>query len=460
MAFPTSKVQFKRSARPLALTIGLAIAAASTQAFDATAVPAGLYYHATNDPHQLWAPLVLSEGGRLIDPLARFKVAGLAGLEGLGKTSYLQANTAFLNSLCDLSVSLATTDSVLGLSATVFVEDIGRSICIYRNKALISELSLAPKQRQPDAVPTLLFAQDSPRFMGWIYGMQGLLIDKRRTPYPQQPDELGGEPNTIAGVVSGLGFLPQPIIEPNAHRIANLRRGVGPSAQPIPILWDDLIHRTTKLALTQARYDDVVDFVTVQLEPQVRPRLLGALGKAFGGVRRPYFEIGHVQGVDIDNTRAFDYAGIARIGVELMSGHRRWIDVAWVWRSDQGKVGEALQILRTSEEALLDKDRRFFSEINPSVAAPALSISAFADFDKDRRLEVVTSLTIPVGVARQSVQPEFQEPLAITQSVIHAWIPATAEKRGLWQEVHRTSPYEPRKVFLDPGATTVELFGR
>jgi hypothetical protein len=100
--------------------------------------------------------------------------------------------------------------------------------------------------------------------------------------------------------------------------------------------------------------------------------------------------------------------------------------------------------------------------VNYSLASPQLVISAFADFDKDKVTEIVTSLITPVGVAvdRTSGDPAFQEPLNIVQSFVHAWERPSSNARGTWREVFRTRPQEARSLFLDPKLTTVKYFGR
>ncbi len=169
-----------------------------------------------------------------------------------------------------------------------------------------------------------------------------------------------------------------------------------------------------------------------------------------------------MQGVDIDNTRAFDYVGVARIGAITKAGQWRWVDVVWCWRSSLGRNAEALHVLRTSEDALYDPANRYFSESHPSLWSPNLVVSGFADFDKDKRLEVVSTLVRPVGVAyeKASAASGGSQELWLRDSVIHAWLPDNADARkGHWQEIFKSAIHDERIVALRPEQINIQYFG-
>jgi hypothetical protein len=202
-------------------------------------------------------------------------------------------------------------------------------------------------------------------------------------------------------------------------------------------------------------------FVKEQLVPRYTPALNAALAKRFGGITEHLFELGLIQGIDLDNSGGFDYVGVARIGAVTKAGPVRWVDVVWCWRSGLGQVATALTVLRTSEPELYDPANRYFSGTRPSYWSPHLVVSAIADFDKDKRLEIVTALVRPVGLANDvPPTPGGSRELWLRDSAIHTWEPDPSEtRRGQWQEVYRTQVHEARGEYLNPKKITVERFG-
>ncbi|MES2951818.1 MAG: hypothetical protein V4858_25100 [Pseudomonadota bacterium] len=213
------------------------------------------------------------------------------------------------------------------------------------------------------------------------------------------------------------------------------------------------MHRGDKVVVSPELLSQVQTLVKARLWDSYYPRLAKALEGKFGGSSKSYFELGLVQGVDLDNQRSFDYAGVARIGVVTKAGPWRWVDVVYCW----SKKDDGLSILATSEDALYKPEHRFFSEKFPSLWAPSLLVSGFSDFDKDKQLEVILSLLRPVGSA-QVRGDSRSEPITLRQNFLYVW-DKTASSSLTWREAYRTVEHEESFVEVDPALVNIVRFG-
>lgn len=419
-----------------------------------------MYYNGTTVPDQLWTPLLLAEEGELIDPMLRARTQGLVGLQGKGKTNYLTVNTAFLLRVCDTKVKLGQVEPLLANMPTVFVAEFDSGDCASEQRTLLANFTAPSEQRANNPMPTLVQTRSSPESTGgWFYGVPGQLAGRHSAIVARSEQELGGRPQPIAGAVSRLAFVPLPIVEVDFKEIAFREKWVPQPKYPVSLL--EAVHRGNHLALDEKRWRDAHAFVKAQLWPRHYPALLAALGSRFGGVEESYFELGLIQGIDIDNSGAFDFVGVARVGVVTKAGPWRWVDVVWSWRTALGSSEAALTVLRTSEAELYAPQNHYFSEVNPSLWAPDLVVSAFADFDKDKRMEVVTSLIRPVALAYQKhAGSGSTTELSLRDSAIHAWEPGEEKgATGRWIEVFKTVAHEARRLRLDPREIAVHRFG-
>lgn len=194
--------------------------------------------------------------------------------------------------------------------------------------------------------------------------------------------------------------------------------------------------------------------VKARLWDRYYPRLAKALEGKFGGITESYFELGLVQGVDLDNKRSFDYVGVARIGAVTKEGPWRWVDVVYCWR----KKDDSFSILATSEDALYREEHRFFSENFPSLWAPSLLVSGFSDFDKDKQLEVILSLLRPVGTGAQARGDTRTIPITLRQNFLYVWS-KTATSSLTWQEAYRTVEHKENNEAIESGSVEVARFG-
>ena len=157
--------------------------------------------------------------------------------------------------------------------------------------------------------------------------------------------------------------------------------------------------------------------------------------------------------------------GVSRFGVETQAGPWRWVDVVWCWRSQAGTGPDALRVLRTSEPELYAAENGYFSETNPSFWPPSLVVSGFADLDRDKRMEVISSLLRPYGRAlldggaAAADGEEQTEEIWLRDSAIHAWTP-DATPAGQWAEVYRTVTHEARMRELNPGKFQLQRYGK
>lgn len=433
----------------------------SVQAFDEQKVSDGLYYNATDINQQIWTPLVLAQGGKLIDPLLFAQANGIKALEGVGKTTLLLANTPFLYGGCRTETTLLSVEPLIAKVPTVAVAKFGGENCPFTQENVLGDFKLTRDRRGNNPMPTLLVkpSQRPESAPMWIYGVPGMLAGKSVPIRAWSREDLGGTPEPIHGVISRASFMTLPVLEPDEHKIARLEQR--PSNKQSVNL-GEAAHRSTDVVLDLKLYQTAAIFLKDKLWPRYFPRLQTALAQRFGGIANSYFELGLMQGVDIDNTRSFDYVGVARIGVVSKAGPWRWVDVIWCWRSGLGQTEEALHILRTSEDELYDSANRYFSDKRPSLWSPNLVVSGFADFDKDKRLEVVSTLVRPVGIAysKTSSASGGSQALWLRDSAIHAWSPTASDARtGNWQEVFKSAIHEERIVTLRPAQINIELFG-
>ncbi len=430
------------------------------QAFDASKVPNGLYYNGTDVNQQMWTPLLLAQDGKLIDPLLYAQANGIKALEGQGKTTLLLANSPFLYGGCPTETQLGSVVPVIANVPTVYVLGFGGAECGQDNVSALANFQHPLDQQADNPMPTLLVKQPRPGSPPlWIYGVPGMLAGKNLPVRTWSEDELGGTPKPINGVISRSHFVTLPVLEPDERKIARIEK------RPRLKYGVNLLeagHRSNKVVVDAPLHQTATTLLKEKLWPRYYPRLQAALAQRFGGIAESYFELGLMQGVDIDNTRAFDYVGVARIGIVTRAGPWRWVDVVWCWRSALGQSEEALQVLRTSEDALYEPANHYFSDKHPSLWSPNLVVSGFADFDKDKRMEVISTLVRPVGVAYDKVSPESggSYELWLRDSAIHAWLPdPTDARKGAWQKAFNSAVHEERIVTLRPAQMNIELFG-
>lgn len=421
-----------------ALLLSLSLQAGPSCAFDPANVPDGLYYNGTNVNYQLWTPLLLARGGKLLDPFVVARDEGVKALEGQGRTSMMEARTLFLYLGCLTDIELTAVQPLLATVPTVSVARFGGKSCSIQHQVALDNLHLPKNEQGSNAFPSYFVKQSHPSPSPlWLYGVPGILSGHDEPVLPKTEQDLGGQPERANGVVNFASLVPLPIIGPDLVGIAAVKKQPLPK-YPIGVI--EAAHRSEELAITSsALYRQITVLVKDKLWPVYYPRLERAIGKHFGGIARSHFELGLIQGVDLDNRNSFDYLGIGRIHADTRQGPARWIDVIFCWR----KGDNSFQILRSSEAALLDPANRYFSEKHPSFWPPTLVISAFGDLDKDKRMEVVSSLTRP----RAFIQPRNGQSgtiLSLRDSIVHAWEESPS---GLeWKEAFRTVDHEERQL--------------
>jgi hypothetical protein len=157
----------------------------------------------------------------------------------------------------------------------------------------------------------------------------------------------------------------------------------------------------------------------------------------------------------LDNQTSFDYAGVARIGVNTKDGPWRWVDIVYCWR----KKDDSLTVIATSEDALYKESNLFFSEKSPFVFPPTLTISGFSDFDKDKQLEIITSLSRPLAIAYSTEGAPVTTPISMRQNTLFAWEKSSSGPLT-WKSVFQTVEHEARIVFENPAKVKIEYPGR
>jgi hypothetical protein len=426
----------------------------SVHAFDPSKVPDGLYYNGSDINLQLWTPLVLAKDGKLIDPFVYAQQSGVKALEGFGNTKTMLARGAFIYRMCAIDeVRLGQSRRLAADHDTYFVSQFVGKDCGRKHEWAMENFLPPPARKNDNPFPTFFLNQTSSALLPtqWIYGAPGALIGERVPIRTWSEVELGGRPPVINGSVTRMFFLPLPVIEPNLYQIA-LETKIRIPEYPVSVV--EASHRAARVVLNRQLYLDLHQKLRDRLMPRYLPRLQQAIGNKFGGVLRTEFELGAVQGVDIDNQTSFDYAGVVRISAYTRDGQHRWVDVVYCWR----KGDDSLQVIATSEDALYDPRNGFFSERNPFMNSPTLILSGFMDLDKDKKMEVVTVLSTPVGFLVRGRNEPVEEPLAMRRSAVYAWSRTSA---GIaWREVFRTVEHEERETFADPAQVTIRRLGQ
>lgn len=425
-------------------------------AFDPKAVPDGLVYNGTLIPDQLWTPLVLVEGGQLRDPFLEVKQRGLERLRGEGKTSHLRATHAMLLG-CPTETKLATVEPTIAAVPSAFVYEFAGQGCPGRLAVALNSLTAPPGERGHNSFPTYLVVPMRDQPPTWIFSVPGMLTGGLTPVIPRTREDLGAQPGPVAGVVSRVHFVPLPIVSIDYLSLSmegkRPRRSYG-------VNLGEVRHRGDEVVMSDDLLAKIRPLIETQLKPRYLPRLEAALAGRLGGVSRRYVELGLVQGIDVDNSKAYDYVGVIRFGLDTKAGPARWVDVLWCWRSGAGDGPDALRVLRTSEEALYAAENGYFSELNPADVAPTLVVSGFADLDMDKRMEVISALLRPAAqsVPRSGMPGETQT-LWLRDSAIHAWEP-DGSAAGRWQEVYRTVPHEARMLSMEAKDYSIQWFGR
>jgi hypothetical protein len=448
-------VKFKQKSILLLRALSaLWLAAASTAwAFDATKVPDGLYYNGTNVDEQLWTPLILARQGQLIDPFVFAQKNGVKALEGRGQTTMLYAVTPFLYGGCATQTRLLSNPPLTADVSTVYVTAFAGKDCPNHQETAFENYRLSRDQRGSNPFPTFYIDHFDPRLgMVWSYGVPGHLVGKRIPVNAYTESDIGAKPWPVNGVVSRMSFIPLPVIEPDLVDIALAEKKPLPK-YPVSVL--EAAHRSTDVVVAPELLRQAQAMVKDRLWDRYYPRLARVLQGKFGGIKKSYFELGLIQGVDLDNHTSFDYVGVARIGVVTEAGPWRWVDVIYCWR----KKDDSFSVIATSENALYKDTNLFFSEKSPSLWAPSLVISGVSDFDKDKQLEVVASLIRPVANIVQVQGAPSSSPLDLRQNFLYAW-----EKTGTgpltWREVYRTVEHEARFIWADPAKVRIDRFGQ
>ena len=363
----------------------------------------------------------------------------------------LKARTAFFYCVCSMDARLFSIPPLVAEVPTVAVSGFGGKDCQNQQDSAFRFYRVPRDQRGSNPFPTLYVNQpDRGTGLMWVYGVPGMLIGKSLPVNAYTERDIGARPDPVNGVVSRMNFVPLPVIEPNLTDIALAEKKPLPK-YPVSVL--EAAHRSTDVVVTPERLNQIQTLVKARLWDRYYPRLAKALEGKFGG-NTSYFELGLVQGVDLDNQRSFDYVGVARIGAITKAGPWRWVDVVYCWR----KKDDSLSVLATSEDALYNEEHRFFSEKFPSLWAPSLLVSGFSDFDKDKQLEVILSLLRPVGTAARVHGDTGSEPIHLRQSFLYVW-DKTASSALTWREAYRTVEHEESFVPVDPALVHIVRFG-
>lgn len=421
-------------------------------AFDPSKVADGLYYNGTNNPDQLWTPFILAQQSQLVDPFVFAQKNGVNALKGRGKTTMLKARTAFLYGACSMDAQLRSNPPLVADVSTVFVVSFLGKDCQRQQEIAFSNYRLSMDQRGDNPFPTL-FVNQPDHGMGsmWAYGVPGMLVGKSLPVNAYSEGDIGARPGPVNGVVSRMYFIPLPVIEPNLTDIALAEKKPLPK-YPVSVL--EAAHRGTDVAVAPELLRQVQTLVKGRLWDSYYPRLAKALQGKFGGVTESYFELGLIQGVDLDNKRSFDYVGVARIGANTKAGPWRWVDVVYCWR----KNDDSLSVLATSEDMLYREENHFFSEKNSHSSAPELVVSGFSDFDKDKQLEVIVTSFRPVATATETQGDKQFTPVSLRQSFLYVWEKA-ASSALTWREAYRTVEHEARFAYVDPSKVKVVRLG-
>jgi len=424
-------------------------------AFDASKVADGLYYNGTNVGEQLWTPLFLAEQGKLIDPFLFAQKNGVKALEGKGKTDLVYATTPFLYGGCEVkSLRLLINPSLLlNLSTPYIAEFYGRD-CQRQQHNAFQYYRVPRERRGSNPFPTFYINQGAGLGMGllWAYGVPGELLGKPLPVNAYGEAEIGGRPEVVNGVVTRMTFIPMPVIEPDLISIALANKTPLPK-YPVGVL--EAAHRSTDVVVPSALLNEIQIKLKNRLWPNYYPRLEQALKDKFGGAKESYFELGLIQGIDLDNLTSFDYAGVARIGVTTKNGTLRWVDIVYCWR----KKDDSLSIVATSEDALYKDENLFFSEKTPAPFPPTLTISGFSDFDKDKQLEIITSLSRPLALAYSTSGATTTTPINLRQNTLYAWQKSSGSSLT-WEPVFQTVEHEARRVYENPAKVRIERFGQ
>jgi hypothetical protein len=421
-------------------------------AFDASRVPDGLYYNGTNVDEQLWTPLILARQGQLIDPFVFAQKNGVKALEGRGQTTMLYAVTPFLYGGCATQTRLFSNPPFIADVPTVFVATFVGKDCKRQQDIAFENYKLPRDQRGDNPFPTFYIDHFDPRLgMVWSYGVPGQLVGKRIPVNAYTESDIGAQPWPVNGVVSRMSFIPLPVIEPDLVDIALADKKPLPK---YPVSLNEAVHRGDTVKVTPELLSQAKATVKDRLWDRYYPRLIQALQGKFGGIKKSYFELGLIQGVDLDNQTSFDYVGVARIGVITEVGPWRWVDVIYCWR----KTDDSFSVIATSEDALYKDVHLFFSEKSPSLWAPSLVISGISDFDKDKQLEVIASLIRPVASIVQIRGAPRSDPVYLRQNVLYAW-EKTSTGALTWRDVYRTAEHEARSIWGDPAKIRIDRFG-
>lgn len=430
-------------------------------AFDPSRLHDGLYYNGSNIDDPLWTPLLLVRNGEMKDPFLEVARVGVTGMSGPGITERLQATTPSLMAGCWLATELGVSTRLLAPVDTAFVVRTQGESCLRRHAIAFANFSPDARHKSSDQFPRFLLRAEGPGKGAdtWLIGVPGLLIGTPSAYLPMPREVLARTPE-VNGVVSRISFATQPLIEPDGAEL-----DIGNSGKPrngYQVNLEEASHRTSDTAIKPNDLTQVRAAVNAAGIEPYRSKLRAALRGKFGGIAREFVEFGLIQAIDIDNTRSFDYVGQVRIGAITRAGPWRWIDVVWTWRKALGGASGALQVLQTSEPELFDPARRYFSETRPSPWAPTLAVSSIADLDKDKLLEIITTIQSPVAMAyaKPTSQASAGIPIDFRQSVIHAWTPDdTDRRRGTWKEVWKTSVHEARRIQINAAEVSIEKFG-
>jgi hypothetical protein len=430
-------------------------ASSTAWSFDPAKVADGLYYNGTNVGMQLWTPLFLARNGELIDPFVFAQKNGVKALEGKGQTSMLEAKTVFMYGGCLVDVKLEETPPLLALVPTISVSEYHGMSCKRKQITAMSNYKENLYRKGSNPFPTYFMNQDSTRtgFL-WLYGVPGKLLGRPLPVMPMPEQEIGARPAPVNGVLSRVTFAPLPVVEPDDIGIALADK------KPLPkftVGLGEAAHRSTDVVVTTELLRTTTAMLKERLWQRYYPRLEKALTDKLGGIKESYFELGLIQGIDLDNQTSFDYAGVARIGAITKKGQWRWVDVIYVWR----KKDDSLSVVATSEDALYSEANKFFAQKNPSLWSPSLVISGFSDFDKDKQMEIIASLIRPVGTAHSTAGAPISTPIAFRQNFLYVWdkVKSSNGESLAWQSVYQTVEHEERTLWEDPNKLRIERFG-